>query len=213
MTNLPGSSQTVVFVLRMKVFANTILEHYLQTVFAKTVCILSTSFTRGVWRRHERGIHHCNWQVLVTLASGIFWLVRLQEGVKVSHHTAFDPKGSGYNVWNNLHNNGCLGDSTGTAPPSLQFIFFFSTVAFLFFLFFLFFLILLLGKGPFLCVSGISICFGVTCEKAFFEPFMSLSFVGFQLINKFICLLVKLLCVYICSLIKLLCGCLMIICW
>ena len=44
MTNLQGSFQTVVFVLRMIVFAKTILEVelYSQTMFTKTVLILRT---------------------------------------------------------------------------------------------------------------------------------------------------------------------------
>ena len=40
MTNYFGSSWTFVFVLRMKEFANAILEHYWQTVLTKTVCAL-----------------------------------------------------------------------------------------------------------------------------------------------------------------------------
>ena len=44
MTNLLGSSRTVVSVLRTKVFAKTILKHYLQTMFKKTVCILRSGF-------------------------------------------------------------------------------------------------------------------------------------------------------------------------
>ena len=42
MTKLPGSSQTVVFVLRTKMFANTILRRHSQTMFMKTVRILRT---------------------------------------------------------------------------------------------------------------------------------------------------------------------------
>ena len=42
MTKLPGSSWTVVFVLRTKVFANAVLERYSQTAFTKTVRILGT---------------------------------------------------------------------------------------------------------------------------------------------------------------------------
>ena len=43
MTNLLGSSRTVVFVLRTKVFAKTILKHYLRTkMFMKTVRVLRT---------------------------------------------------------------------------------------------------------------------------------------------------------------------------
>ena len=41
-TKLPGSSQTVVFVFRTKMFANTILRRHSQTMFMKTVCILRT---------------------------------------------------------------------------------------------------------------------------------------------------------------------------
>ena len=47
MTKLPGSSRTLVFVLRTKAFANTILEHYSQTVFAKTVRILRTDLSNA----------------------------------------------------------------------------------------------------------------------------------------------------------------------
>ena len=42
MTAHPGSSRTTVLVLRTKVFAKTILEHYSQTLFTKTVRILRT---------------------------------------------------------------------------------------------------------------------------------------------------------------------------
>ena len=45
MTKLPGSSRTAVFVFRTKVFMNTILEHYTQTMFTKTVRILRSGFT------------------------------------------------------------------------------------------------------------------------------------------------------------------------
>ena len=45
MRKLLGSSQTVVFVLRMKMFGKTILDHYLQTMLTKTVHILRSSFT------------------------------------------------------------------------------------------------------------------------------------------------------------------------
>ncbi|PVD19748.1 hypothetical protein C0Q70_20239 [Pomacea canaliculata] len=38
-------------------------------------------------------------------------------GVKVTHHTAFDPNGSGHNIWNNLCNNGCLGSSQAEETP------------------------------------------------------------------------------------------------
>ena len=44
---LLGSSQTVVFVLRTKVFAKTILEHYSQTAFTKTVHILRSGLTNS----------------------------------------------------------------------------------------------------------------------------------------------------------------------
>ena len=44
MRKLPVSSRTVVLVLRMKVFAKTILEHYSQTMFTKTVRILRSGF-------------------------------------------------------------------------------------------------------------------------------------------------------------------------
>nr|KAG5708585.1 hypothetical protein BaRGS_033006 [Batillaria attramentaria] len=40
-----------------------------------------------------------------------------KNGVTVSHHTAFDPSGTGHNVWNNLYNNGCLGSSTAEETP------------------------------------------------------------------------------------------------
>jgi hypothetical protein len=39
--------------------------------------------------------------------------LNLQPGVSVSHHSAFDPNGSGHNVWSNLFNNGRLGSSAG----------------------------------------------------------------------------------------------------
>ena len=42
MTKLPGSSRTVVFVLRTKVFANAILKHYLHIMFTKIVRMLRT---------------------------------------------------------------------------------------------------------------------------------------------------------------------------
>ena len=42
MRKLLGSSRAVVLVLRKKVFAKTILEHYSQTMFTKTVRLLST---------------------------------------------------------------------------------------------------------------------------------------------------------------------------
>ena len=45
MTKLPGSSGTVVLVLRTKVFVNTLLKHYSQTVFMKTVRILRNGLT------------------------------------------------------------------------------------------------------------------------------------------------------------------------
>ena len=45
MTKLPGSSPTVVFILRMKMFTKTILKHYLQTMFTKTDRILITGLT------------------------------------------------------------------------------------------------------------------------------------------------------------------------
>lgn len=43
MTKLLSSSRRVVFALRMKVFTNNILEHYSQTIFKKSVCILRAS--------------------------------------------------------------------------------------------------------------------------------------------------------------------------
>ena len=46
MMKLPGSSRTVVFVRRTQVFARTILEHYSQTMFTKTVRLLTTGLTR-----------------------------------------------------------------------------------------------------------------------------------------------------------------------
>ncbi|XP_076443638.1 non-lysosomal glucosylceramidase-like isoform X2 [Babylonia areolata] len=39
-------------------------------------------------------------------------------GVKVTYHTAFDPNGSGHNVWNNLYTNGHLGSSTEATPKA-----------------------------------------------------------------------------------------------
>ena len=42
MTKLPGSSRTVLLVLRTKVFANTLLERYSQAMLTKTVRILRT---------------------------------------------------------------------------------------------------------------------------------------------------------------------------
>ena len=45
MTKLPGSFWKVVFVLGTKVSANTILEHYSQTMFMKIVHISRTGFT------------------------------------------------------------------------------------------------------------------------------------------------------------------------
>ena len=54
MRKLPGSSQTVVLVLKMKVFAKTVLKHFLQTMFMKTVYILRSSFTDKLsWRPHK----------------------------------------------------------------------------------------------------------------------------------------------------------------
>ena len=47
MRKLLGSSQTVVLVLRTKVFAKTVLEHYSRTMFTKTVRILRRGFKRG----------------------------------------------------------------------------------------------------------------------------------------------------------------------
>ena len=47
MTKFPGSSWTVL-VLRMKVFVNTLLEHYWQTVFTKTVHILRAGLRLGL---------------------------------------------------------------------------------------------------------------------------------------------------------------------
>lgn len=44
----------------------------------------------------------------------------VKPGVAVSHHTAFDPNGSGHNVWNNLQNNGCLGTSAEPTPPTSE---------------------------------------------------------------------------------------------
>lgn len=41
----PGSSQKAVFVIRMPVFANTILKHCLQAIFMKTICKLRTGLT------------------------------------------------------------------------------------------------------------------------------------------------------------------------
>ncbi|KAL8601229.1 hypothetical protein ACOMHN_003035 [Nucella lapillus] len=38
-------------------------------------------------------------------------------GVKVTYHTAFDPNGSGHNVWNNLYTHGHLGTSTAESTP------------------------------------------------------------------------------------------------
>lgn len=40
-----------------------------------------------------------------------------KNGVTISHHTAFDPNGSGHNLWKNLHSNGSLGNSTAEATP------------------------------------------------------------------------------------------------
>ena len=40
MTKVPSSSQPIIFVSRMKVFMNTIFEHYSQKVYMKTVSIL-----------------------------------------------------------------------------------------------------------------------------------------------------------------------------
>ena len=45
MTKLPGSSRTVLLVLRTKVFANTLLERYSQAMLTKTVRILRTGLT------------------------------------------------------------------------------------------------------------------------------------------------------------------------
>ncbi|KAK7116158.1 non-lysosomal glucosylceramidase-like isoform X2 [Littorina saxatilis] len=42
----------------------------------------------------------------------------VKDGLKVTQHTAFDPNGSGHNLWNNLHNNGHLGTSTETTPKT-----------------------------------------------------------------------------------------------
>ena len=47
MTTLPGSSRTVVFILRAKLFAKTILEHSSRTVFTKSVRILRTGCKEG----------------------------------------------------------------------------------------------------------------------------------------------------------------------
>ena len=44
MTELKGSFRTVVFALRTKVFAKTILEHYSKTIITKTARILRTGF-------------------------------------------------------------------------------------------------------------------------------------------------------------------------
>ena len=49
MRKLPGSSRTFFLVLRKKVFAKTILEHYSQTMFTKTVRTLRTGLTRKLW--------------------------------------------------------------------------------------------------------------------------------------------------------------------
>lgn len=53
----------------------------------------------------------------------IYNLYIFQPGVKVTHHTAFDPNGSGHNIWNNLCNNGCLGSSQGIAKKQFSFLF------------------------------------------------------------------------------------------
>ena len=66
MTKLPGSSLTVVFVLRTKAIANTILEHYLQTMLTKTVRILRTGSTHTETDQKGRGVEHCGRRIAAT---------------------------------------------------------------------------------------------------------------------------------------------------
>ena len=62
MTNIPGSSRTVVFALRTKVLAKTILEHYSQTTFTKTVRILRIGLGKmwWPWLTEKTSIHLVN---------------------------------------------------------------------------------------------------------------------------------------------------------
>ena len=60
MRKLPGSSRTVVFVLRTKVFAKTILQHYSQTMLTKTVRISKTHTMEKKRQQKQRQLqrHH-----------------------------------------------------------------------------------------------------------------------------------------------------------
>ena len=59
MTKLPGSSQTVIFIRRTKVFANTIFEHYSLTMFMKIVYVLRTGFTPLLGQRTQHCSRNC----------------------------------------------------------------------------------------------------------------------------------------------------------
>ena len=53
MAKLPGDSWSVVFVLRTKLFLNTILKHHLWTMFTKTVHITKTELFSNTFLKHH----------------------------------------------------------------------------------------------------------------------------------------------------------------
>ena len=81
MRKLPSSFRAVVFVLRMKVFAKTVLKHYSQIMFMKTVRILRTSFTdqAPVFR-----VHLSSPRVLLALVTALMWASRMAFEVNVA---------------------------------------------------------------------------------------------------------------------------------
>ena len=98
MTKLPGSSRTIVLVLRTKAFAETILEHCSQTMFTKTVRILRTG-VRNV------PIYVCVWEELATYPHGETsyvpddWLTSLllrREAVQLGRGLAGGREGDGH---------------------------------------------------------------------------------------------------------------------
>ena len=72
MTKLSGGSQTVILALRMKVFAYTILKHYSQTMFTKTVRLLRSGFRSGSVHGRPVSWDNCGWVFLVKLRVSSF---------------------------------------------------------------------------------------------------------------------------------------------